>query len=271
MSTLVACLLILPGSQSLLAQDREEESGFPDPLREIISFAMPFVLPKVFQDVHLLREYVASEEFRIVRSEQGDMVAVDRLFDEALRITWDNYHEALFISFVSTMNHRRFGLRLPLLGPLLWFPLTSEFEDEFKERVDRLPSRFYPDSPEGEEGDRDKLQHFFGSAFLASSFESAEASERVGQAVEFGEETFVVDGLFDDRDLRANRHGQMFGATLVDDRTARPSDFLQLVTASAAPTQRKPTAGTGIQNDGEEFRGCDPSPGPRGNITEEQR
>jgi hypothetical protein len=119
-----------------------------------------------------------------------------------------------------------------VLGPLIWLPLTSEFEDEFQERIDNLPSAIYSDSPP-ETGDSDKLQHFFGSAFLAFVSESRETAQRVGVFVEWGEDRFIVGGAVDERDLRANLQGQMFGLALLEEPRSRPSTFL--VSALAGP------------------------------------
>jgi len=125
------------------------------------------------------------------------------------------------------MDHREFGVRLPLFGPVLWFPLTSEFADTFRARLDALPSRLYADTPGGRAGDRDKLQHFFGSAFLTVLFESADAADRVGQFIEIGEDMFVVGGVNDPRDMRANRQGQAFGTRLLAGEDACPSHFIE--------------------------------------------
>lgn len=191
-----------------------------------ISFFAPLVFPKLLQDSYRLKEYICSEEFRSFRQRFGDMRAVDALFDHALNLSWNNAYEALLISFVCTMEHRNFGVKLPLVGALLWVPLTSEFPDEFRERVDALPCRIYPDSPSGPSGDRDKLQHFFGSAFLTYTFESRGAAQRMGNFVEWGENKFIVDGALDERDFRANEQGEDFGLHLLRDASVLPSKFL---------------------------------------------
>jgi len=199
-----------------------------------VSFLAPLVFPKVIQDGYRLKEYVVSDEFAMVRREQGDPASVDALFARALTLSWNNNYEALLISFVATMDHRRFGVRIPVLGPLLWAPLTSEFPEEFAERVQALPSKLYADTPADAAGDRDKLQHFFGSAFLTYMFESSEVAERFGTFVELGEEAFVVDGVLDERDFRANRQGAEFGLRLLGEESTRPSSFLTSVTGPQA-------------------------------------
>jgi hypothetical protein len=191
----------------------------------VLTFIAPFLVPKVLQDCYLLREYVRSGELSSARAAYGDLYAVDLVFDRAMLLSWDNVYEALLVSTFALMDHERFGVRLPIIGIVLWFPLTSEFQDEFSARVDSLPSRLYGDTPPGREGDRDKLQHFFGSAFLTALSESAESADRFGLFVEWGEAHFIVGGVDDDRDVRANREGQRFARQLLADPGTRPSKF----------------------------------------------
>jgi hypothetical protein len=206
----------------------------------VLSFFSPLIIPKLFQDVHRLKEFIRSEEFSALRAVHGDLYAVDEIFRKSLEITWSNTYEALFISTFAVMNHRSVGVDLPLIGDLFWFPLTSEFPEEFDERVRNLPGRLYPDSPDGYQRDRDKVQHFFGSAFVQFVTESNDGAARVGDMVEFGEEKFIVGGRFDERDRRANRQGRSFGIALLAGREVLPSDFLSLVTASGFPQENGP-------------------------------
>jgi hypothetical protein len=199
----------------------------PEPLAVAAEAIAPLFLPKVFADAWALQEYVRSGRFEGVRRTAGDLFAVDTLFREALRLSWGSIYEALLICLAATVEHRRVGLSLPLIGPIVWIPLTGEFPDAFEKRVAALPGRLYNDSPEGAPGDGDKLQHFFGSAFLAALLESRESSERVGSFVEWGEEQFVVGGVSDNRDMMANWQGQEFGLRLLSDRHAVPSSFLR--------------------------------------------
>ena len=175
-----------------------------------------------------------SDGVSLLRREEGDLSAVDAIYEKALEYSWQNIPEALLICTFATMDHRRVGVRLPLVGPLLWFPLTSEFSDEFAGRLRALPSRLYPDTPHDQAGDRDKLQHFFGSAFLAYSARSNDPAERIGDFVENTEEEFIVGGVNDERDKRANGHGRRFGLRLLLDESARPSSFLWLIPAPIA-------------------------------------
>jgi hypothetical protein len=213
----------------VFGQHGDQQPVFTTPVEYpvAISFFAPLFLPKILQDEYRLKEYICGEEFASFRRTYGDLSAVDAIFDRALRLSWNNIFEALLLSFVCTIEHRNFGVRLPLVGPLLWLPLTSEFPDQFQQRVLALPSNLYIDSPPDLAGDRDKLQHFFGSALIAYTFESCEASQRVGMFVEWGEDKFVVEGSLDQRDMRANGQGQDFGDRLLVDASVLPSGFLR--------------------------------------------
>lgn len=201
-----------------------------------LSVLSPLLIPKMFADEYEVREFIRSDEFADVRYRYGDLYAVDAIFDMAMRVCWENRGEALFVSSIATMDHRRVGFRVPLLGPLLWLPLTSEFEEEHGARCAALPRRLYPDSPPGDAGDRDKLQHFFGSAFLAFVTESRVSSSEVGEFVEWGEERFVVGGVRDPRDMRANHQGTEFGLALLHDPATLPSTYLRSAPEDPAPS-----------------------------------
>ncbi len=215
------------GSPVALAQSPLPQFPQRAEIPEIVSFFAPALFPKLIQDGYQLKAYVCSDEFAEFRNEYGDLYSVDAIFDKAMALSWNNVYEALLLSLVATMDHSKFGVKVPVLGPLIWVPLTSEFDEEFETRVAALPTKIYADSPLGRGGDRDKLQHFFGSAFLAYTFESRESAERIGEFIEWGEDKVIVDGALDERDFRANRHGQEFGLRLLDDKDAMPSAFLR--------------------------------------------
>lgn len=177
-----------------------------------------------------LKSYVRSRRFRDLRKSFGDLRAVDAIYIRALRLTDGNTGMALLYSSIAAMDHRIVGIKIPLLK--LFLPLSNESAEEFGSRVANLPSHFYVDVPQNEAGDRDKLQHFFGSAFVAYTFESRGAAERIGNFIEWGEDAFIVDGAYDKRDLRANLQGREFGLALLNAARAEagspilPSVFL---------------------------------------------
>ena len=181
--------------------------------------------PQLILDTRLIRSYIRDERFRILTERCGEMRAVDAIYLKALRITDYQIPRALFLSLMAVLEHRSVEFRLPLGGSLT-VPLTFEQDSLFDARYRHLPSRLYPDTPP--EGDRDKLQHFFASAYLAYASESPEITRASGNAVEWGEARFVVGGADDPRDRRSNNQGERFGRDLLVVNTLLPSDYMFL-------------------------------------------
>ncbi len=207
------------------------------PLQEAI---LPILIPVVCTAVQELKESLRREEFRLLRERWGDQYAVDVAFRWAEQMCWNNRAVSLLVIFLATVDHRTVGLRVPLLGPVVWFPLTGEFPGEFAERVGALPAHLFPDSPPGGNGDRDKLQHFFGSAFLAYVFGGSAPAERFGDFIEWGEDAIVVGGAYDSRDLAANDRGRRFAARLREDREVLPSSEMHVPLSAPARPEREP-------------------------------
>jgi hypothetical protein len=230
-------LWILTGlliSGSVLSRGQEGSTGSSTPPLPVIDdvhplqeAVLPFLVPLVMSNVHELKTMVCSDEYQNLRKKWGDRYAVDVAFRWAEQLCWNNRGVTLFVMFLAMLDHRNVCFRLPLLGPILWLPLSGEFPDEFQERVRALPAHLFPDSPPTESGDRDKMQHFFGSAFLTYLFDMAPA-QRVGDFVEWGEDAFVVGGTYDQRDLEANERGRRFAQQLRSDRLALPSSEMAL-------------------------------------------
>jgi hypothetical protein len=195
------------------------------PLQEAI---LPLLVPVVMSNVHELKAMVRTAEFQNMRERWGDQYAVDYAFRRVEQLCWNNRGVTLFVMFLGMIDHRNVGFRVPFLGPVLWLPLSGEFADEFDERLRALPVHLFPDSPPTADGDRDKMQHFFGSAFLAYLFGGSAPAQRVGDFVEWGEDAFVVGGTYDQRDLEANERGRRFAENLREDRLALPSGEMKL-------------------------------------------
>ena len=181
-----------------------------------------------------LKDFIRTPEFDAWRRFAGDARAVDAIWVRAMALTANNTSLALLAATLATFDHEVVGLRIPALA--LYFPLTGESSGDFAARVRNLPASFYPDSPPGGHGDRDKLQHFFGSAWIAFTFESRGAAARVGNFVEEGEDAVIVDGVLDDRDARANWNGSEFGAALLAHNRIYPSSFFHAPLAGAGRT-----------------------------------
>ncbi|HEY6952340.1 MAG TPA: hypothetical protein VI758_08020 [Bacteroidota bacterium] len=200
--------------------DEQDSGGF-----NIGSFFTETFTPKLIYDTKKIREYIRDPRFRELMNRCGDLRAVDGIYLKALQIAEFDVARALFLSLMGTLEHRNVEFKIPVLG-ILNVPLTFEQDSLFNERKANLPSKIYPDTPP--EGDKDKLQHFFASAYLSYASESPELAKQSGNLVEWGEAKFVVGGADDPRDKRANKHGDAFGRDLLVVKTLLPSDYLQL-------------------------------------------
>lgn len=190
-------------------------------------FFNDLVTPQLLQDTRHIRAYVRDSRFAELRNRCRDLRAIDAIYIKALRITEYNVARALFLSMMAVLEHQNVDVKMPIAGALR-LPLTFEEDSLFRARTANVPKKVYRDSPDDEHGDRDKLQHFFGSAYLAYASESPEFARSTGNVIEWGEARFVVGGVDDSRDKRANKQGEAFGRDLLVVKTLLPSDYLTL-------------------------------------------
>jgi hypothetical protein len=188
-------------------------------------FSVEHFLPKLFRREAELKRYIRDPRFLVLRLADGDTMAVDAIFDRAMEIANGGIGTALWLCAFATMDHFRIGAEIPFLG-VLPIPLTTESHENFRIRLSHLPRRVLPDSVGRKANDRDKLQHFFGSAYLTYTSNSKSLANDVGNFVEWGEPKFIVGGTNDNRDKFANRLGQQFGMMLLDGGDVLPSDVL---------------------------------------------
>jgi hypothetical protein len=226
---LLALLIISPetfaqceGSSGLRWDFDEEEKGI-----NVFSLLGNLVTPQIVRDTKEIRTYVRDPRFKELTKLCGDMRAVDAIYLKALRIAEYNIARALVISMMATLEHQNIEVRTGFAGSIP-LPLTFEEDHLFNARTGNLPSRLYWDSPQTEYGDKDKLQHFFASAYIAYVTGSPELARTAGNFVEWGEAKFIVGGVDDPRDRRANKQGEMLGHDLIYAKTLLPSDYFSL-------------------------------------------
>lgn len=225
-SILLFLLLLIPLSLSSQTGDRDSLwlnddwyfSSQRSPFIDLTNF-----LPSFFKNEAHLKRYLRDERFYDLRKFYDDTLAVDAIYDRAMLIADENIGDALLISTFAVMDHRRIGLRIPLLGSV-FVPLTFESDSLFRLRRTHLPKRILEDKKRG--SDKDKLQHFFGSAYIAYMTNSDAVANWIGDLLEIGEDRFVQGGRSDERDMRANAKGREFGLKLLHDPELLPSDVL---------------------------------------------
>lgn len=180
-------------------------------------------LPPLFKDEAHLKRYLRDVRFYELRKQYDDTLAVDAIFDRSVLIAEGNIPHALLISTLAVMDHHILGLKIPIIGSI-YFPLTFENDSLFRLRRTHLPKRLLSDNLRSV--DKDKLQHFFGSAYLAYVTNSNIISRWIGDLFEIGEDRFVLGGRSDLRDKLANEKGREFGLRLLRDEDILPSDVL---------------------------------------------
>lgn len=224
----VCSALVWSGLSGQELQDSPGQELTWDFIEEGAEFSITDLLtPQSVREAERIRSYVRDPRFEALRHRDGDLRAADAIYLRSLRIAGYDIAQALFLSLLATLEHRRMPLRLPVFG-VISLPLTFEDEGLFLERIKHLPRSLYPDSPSDGDGDRDKLQHFFGSATLAYATTSPSVARAAGEFIEWGEALMVPGGVDDPRDHRSNMQGEMFGHDLVYVQTMLPSDYLRL-------------------------------------------
>ena len=183
---------------------------------------------QISKTVNHISSYIASEEFLQLKNKIGDVSAVDSIFIDATRFTEGNISEALLALMLATVPYNEVPIRFPLFNSTVNFPLTSAGEEIFLSKNENLPRYLFFDSPTNKYGDKDKLAHFFGSAFLSYESYIFDIGKLIGYFVEAFEESFKVQSSVDIRDLDVNEYGRLFGDLLKENKGLLPSQIFLL-------------------------------------------
>lgn len=193
--------------------------------------------------VNFLSKYIASDHFRTLHSSDSDLALVDSLYLKALEYTKGDIPEALLFLTFATIPYNEIPLVIPGIRLRINIPLPSSKDSVFHAKNRNLPSALFFDtyahSPadtdpetglpdESRYGDRDKLPHFFGSAYLSYISLWFDFTKIIGIFVEEFEESFYIQSKADPRDIRADNLGNIFGKGLKRNRTLLPSQALIL-------------------------------------------
>ncbi len=181
--------------------------------------------PKGYIEGYQLRDHIRSDIYIEEAKGMTDREKLDYIYDEAYILSRGDFQAAQLTSAVATLDHRVIEVKL-LFGASITLPLTFEPEEIFTKRVDRLPSKVYNDSTE----DKDKMQHFFLSAYLKRTLGMNSFVRLIGSFVEAGEEAFIVGGVNDQRDTQANEDGMRFATSDKRALISKPSEYLRTTT-----------------------------------------
>lgn len=227
---LTICLFLMLSAAASAQCEGDLSWNFDEAEKEGFSLGSMFsnaVTPQIVIDTKEVRSYVRDPRFRELTRRCGDLRAVDAIYQKSLRVAEFNVGRGLLIAMMAVLEHQQIHVRMPIVKSVE-LPLSFEDDTLFAQRVRSLPKSLYPDSPDSEYGDKDKLQHFFASAYLAYASESTDIARGAGNVVEWGEAKFIVGGADDPRDKRANKQGESFGRDLLIVKNLLPSDYLSL-------------------------------------------
>ena len=178
--------------------------------------------------VNHISSYIASEEFLQLKNKIGDVSAVDSIFIDATKYTEGNISDALLALMLATVPYNEVPIQIPLFNSTIYYPLTSAEEKIFLVKNENLPEYLFFDTPQSDYGDKDKLAHFFGSAFLSNESNIFDLGKLIGYFVEAFEESFKVQSSVDIRDLDVNEYGRLFGKLLKENKDLLPSEIFLL-------------------------------------------
>jgi len=177
--------------------------------------------------IFYLSEYISSKEFEEIKLASGDNSAVDSIYNRAVNFFNGDKSEALLCLTFTCLPFKEIEIKF-LFNKKITIPLPSPPYSLFQAKLKKLPTKIFFDSPENEFGDKDKLSHFFGNAFLKYNSSFFNLSKFLGIFVEVVERDLFVNGSFDNRDLITNYLGELFGELIKCNKNILPSDVLKI-------------------------------------------
>lgn len=191
--------------------------------------AADFVIPqqsRLSKNVNYISEYISSEQFEELSKRTPQLALVDSIYIAALKFNNYNVSETLLGLTFGTIPYNIVPIKLPVIGIVIQYPLVSASDSVYKKKNKNLPRYLFKDTPKDDFGDKDKLAHFFGNAFLSYSQSIFDLTDLIGYFVEYFEDSFKVQTAADPRDIKANYLGKIFGQRLKNDKQALPSEIL---------------------------------------------
>lgn len=190
------------------------------------SFSQNLYEKNFYGGMFYISNYIISSNNNFANKQKNDLDKVDSIYINALKFFNYDVSETLFCLTFACLPYNK--IRLKFLFSTIEIPLPSPSLRIFNERLENLPKNIFFDSPQDDFGDKDKLSHFFGNAFLNYNSSFFNLSKFLGIFVEIVERDLFVDGNFDRRDLIVNNLGELFGKTLKQNSKILPSDALKI-------------------------------------------
>jgi len=176
--------------------------------------------------VKKISEYIISDRFSELINNKNDIELVDSIYLFALKVYEGDISEALLALTLVTLPFKKMPLNIPFVGIKLKAELSSVSDSIFSKKVRNIPSKLFVDTDSNNFGDKDKLAHFFGNAFLSYNFTFINVAKFFSLFIEYFEETFKINGAVDVRDLSVDLLGEHFGDSLNYNPDLLPSQFI---------------------------------------------
>ncbi|MHB8579585.1 MAG: hypothetical protein ACYDA4_06955 [Ignavibacteriaceae bacterium] len=195
----------------------------------ILSNSFSFSFPqqsKLSKAVNNLSSFMASNSFKKLRLKNNDLALADTIYVRALKYDNYNYQEALFDLTFAVIPYNKVHVEIPLLDAIVVYRLPSAPENIYLLKNKNLPKQLFFDTPQNNFGDKDKLAHFFGSAFISYSSNIFDLGNLIGYFIEVFEQDFEVQDSIDPRDLQTNKLGNIFGEILKHNKNIMPSEVM---------------------------------------------
>jgi len=178
--------------------------------------------------VNYLSEFIASDYFLELKKENTDLALVDSIYIRAIDFYEKDYEEALLALTFTTIPYKKVPLVIPLINVRIYYPLISASDSVSNLKNKNLPSKLFFDSPDNDYGDKDKLAHFFGNAFIGYAENILKLADVFGYFVEAFEEDFKAQSEVDFRDVDVNWYGVLFGEVLEINKNILPSQIMTI-------------------------------------------
>jgi len=191
------------------------------------SYSQIFLEKDLESGITYIVNYINSEKFKELKNGNNDLELVDSIYKNSLSFYNNDISETLLALTFSTLPFTEMPLQIPIIKINLSATLPAGPPSKLNNKNENLPKNIFFDSPKTNFGDKDKLAHFFGNAYLAYSIRLFNMSKFLSILVELFEDAFKVEGQIDYRDFIANTIGYQFGMRLRDDEDYLPSQALQ--------------------------------------------
>ena len=181
---------------------------------------------KLGASVNHLTHFIASGKFEELKNKLSDYQQIDILYKEALKESKGDIDNALFTLTFTVIPYDQIPVVTPVFKIPINVPLPHSVDSIFNLKNKNLPNNLFFDTPKNSFGDKDKLAHFFGSAYLSYGSSWFDITQIIGIFVEDFEEKFYIQSSADPRDIRADNLGNMFGKVLKKNKEVLPSQVL---------------------------------------------